>query len=100
MPDNNDWMFDVIWDLSDRANEAGLPKLAGKLEEAMDTFLAERPAGDNGVVAFRSSRNEIEWPPGTVQPTMDVKAKRRLAIAQLGKEIQVGRLSRSRAVRG
>lgn len=46
MPETNEWLFDVLWELSDRSHEAGLPNLARKLEEAMDTYLAElkRPA--------------------------------------------------------
>ncbi|PHQ98178.1 MAG: hypothetical protein COB40_01490 [Marinosulfonomonas sp.] len=100
MPDNHDWMFDVLWDLSDRAQEAGLPSLAGKLEEAMDTYLTERLAGENGVVAFTSRRKEVSWPPGAVQSPVDARAKRRMAIAQLGKDIRVGRMRRPRAVQG
>lgn len=41
MPKQNEWIFDAIWELSDRSYDAGLPDLAGKLEEAMDTYLAE-----------------------------------------------------------
>ncbi len=41
MTDDREWLFDVLWELSDKALEEGLPLLSGKLEEAMDTYLAE-----------------------------------------------------------
>lgn len=45
MSNENEWLFDAIWELSDHAEQVGLPMLAAKLEDAMDAFLAEhRPA--------------------------------------------------------
>ena len=41
MPNENEWLFDIIWELSDKAYDAGLPRLAQKLESAMDVYLVE-----------------------------------------------------------
>jgi len=41
MPDTKDILFDLLWELSDRSYEAGFPDVSRKLEEAMDTYLAE-----------------------------------------------------------
>lgn len=40
--DKNDWLFDVIWELSDLSYAEGLPEVSAKLEEVLDTYLAER----------------------------------------------------------
>ena len=56
MPQANDWLFDTLWDLSDRAHEADLPAVAQKLEEAMDTLLVERHPDSQKSVEFRSKR--------------------------------------------
>ena len=45
MPKSTEWLFDTIWKLSDFSLEAGLPELSGKLEEAMDVYLAEQQQG-------------------------------------------------------
>ena len=57
MPNTNEWLFDAIWDLSDRAQEAKLPELANKLEEAMDIYLAEASRNPVGFVDFQSRRD-------------------------------------------
>ncbi len=41
MADDREWLFDMLWELSDKALEAELPLVAGKIEEAMDAYLAE-----------------------------------------------------------
>ena len=45
MPKSTEWLFDTIWKLSDFSLDAGLPELSGKLEEAMDVYLAEQQKG-------------------------------------------------------
>ncbi len=45
MSQENGWLFDAMWELSDIALESGMPTLADKLEEAMDAYLAERGDG-------------------------------------------------------
>ncbi len=42
MSKNTDWIFDALWELSDRALDAKMPALADKIEEAMDTYLVEK----------------------------------------------------------
>lgn len=56
MQDVNDWLFEIIWDLSDKAQEARMPVLAEKLEEAMDTYLAESRSDGPRPVQFQSRR--------------------------------------------
>ncbi len=50
----HDWLFDALWALSDRSIEAGLPRLAACLEEAMDVYLEE--SGTACRPLFRSRR--------------------------------------------
>ncbi len=50
MSQKNEWLFDAMWELSDKALEAGMPVLADKLEEAMDTFLSEHGGETDPVV--------------------------------------------------
>jgi len=57
MQENNEWLFDVMWDLSDKALAAGLPDVAGKLEEAMDTYLFEKEWGRKTTSLFTPSRS-------------------------------------------
>jgi len=57
MPDNGDWLFEAIWELSDKADGADFPKTSGKLEDAMDTLLEERR--QTNTVLFRSSRDTV-----------------------------------------
>ncbi len=76
MPDNGDWLFEAIWDLSDRANVAGFPGTANKLEEAMDALLEER--GQTNAVLFRSRRDTV--------------ARRQNMIAQLREDLRAGQL--------
>ena len=54
MPEMRDWLFDAIWELSDKSVEMGLPGVAEKLEEAMDVYLIERP--NSGEPVFQSRR--------------------------------------------
>jgi len=52
-----DWIFDAIWELSDKSLELGLPDVASRLEEAMDALLYAQaaPAGETWL-QFRSRR--------------------------------------------
>ena len=59
MPETNDWFFDIIWELSDRSYDAGMLALASKLEEAMDTYLAESDLAPRQI-AFQSGRAQKE----------------------------------------
>ena len=56
MPQANDWLFDILWDLSDKAHDAELPALAEKLEEAMDICLATSQADGGKMATFHSKR--------------------------------------------
>jgi len=57
MQEKNEWLFDVMWDLSDKALAAGLPGVADKLEEAMDTYLSENDQGEQTASVFARSRS-------------------------------------------
>jgi len=56
MSEANDWLFEIIWDLSDRAQDARMPVLAEKLEEAMDAYLAETRPDSASAAQFQSRR--------------------------------------------
>ena len=52
MQDGN-WLFDVVMDLCEKAEQLGFPEMSAKLEEALDVYLAE-----NGTVAKSSVKAE------------------------------------------
>ncbi len=39
---DHDWLFDVVIDLCERAEQHGLHQMAAKLEEALDAYLADQ----------------------------------------------------------
>ena len=57
MSNMNEWLFDAIWDLSDRSLTAGYGEVASKLEEAMDAYLAETGAAVAMWPVFKSCRS-------------------------------------------
>ncbi len=60
MPEARDWLFDAIWELSDKSVEMGFPLVARELEQAMDTCLIESAAMDKPV--FQSRRRKTGHP--------------------------------------
>ena len=58
VPDLRDWVFDALWELSDRCIEAELPAVADKLEEAMDVYLSECRQGTAETPLFLSQRGQ------------------------------------------
>ena len=56
---DHDWLFDVVLDLCEKAEQNGLPAMSAKLEEALDAYLEDAgnggrtaPARDKEVASF------------------------------------------------
>jgi hypothetical protein len=97
LPNENEWLFDAIWELSDHAEQAGLPMLAAKLEDAMDAFLAEHRPALPAPVVFQSARQRPD-PVGQASSEWDnaqanARSRRRLIALYQGADKCTSRLA-------
>ena len=88
MPDTNEWLFDIIWELSDKSYEAGLPDLAAKLEEAMDTYLFEYQLASSKVAVFKSSRTKRASLRERAEARMNERAERRRSLKMVREKVR------------
>jgi len=59
MSNSNEWLFDVLVELSDKSHDAGLAEVAGKLEEALDVLLAAKYPLRPKIKLIRNGPNKL-----------------------------------------
>jgi len=97
---DKEWIFDLIWELSDKAHDAGLMAVSTKLEEAMDTYLGETRADHVSPAEFEQRRQSISY--DSIDPLSQVNPRwvRRLADQEWGGDQSLMKHARKRAGSG
>lgn len=60
--EETDWLFDVLYELSEVADASGMKRLSRALEFSMDAYLIDERAVYEALYMFRSRRGQRESP--------------------------------------